>query len=258
MQLPSNLSVSQKKKISLLYKSDFLETSQHSEFKSTPIKDHSTINPLKVKKKIKTFSVTILKHGWFQETHVTKPILAQLCFQAPAYLAVNDLIAKAPTTKITLDNYHIYLFSNVDKEMQCPTIQNLCLQMGLSALTKPQLTNMKSLSTGRVLKPSSLQLCVQMNEPEKVFKSRVWNSVQSENSSSVSIWDYSDAEDTPTSSWSTLPNRPLPLDIGRFTCVILKEIQPGGLRWGWGGSIVLTLYQSHFIGVVVKKIGGWT
>ncbi|KAJ7004867.1 hypothetical protein NC653_009642 [Populus alba x Populus x berolinensis] len=39
--------------------------------------------------------------------------------------------------------------------MQCPTIQNLCLQMGLSALPKPQLTNMKSLSTGRVLKPSS-------------------------------------------------------------------------------------------------------
>ncbi|KAI9398459.1 hypothetical protein POPTR_003G185401v4 [Populus trichocarpa] len=91
--------------------------------------------------------------------------------------------------------------------MQCPKIQNLCLQMGLSALPKPQLTNMKSLSTGRVLKPSSLQLCVQMNEPEKVFKSRVWNSVQSENSSSVNIWDYSDAEDTPTSSWSTLPNR---------------------------------------------------
>jgi hypothetical protein len=65
---------------------------------------------------------------------------------------------------------------------------------------------MKSLSTGRVLKPSSLLLCVQMNEPEKVFKSRVWNSVESENSSSVNIWDYSDAEDTPTSYWSTLPN----------------------------------------------------
>ncbi|XP_011020560.1 PREDICTED: tubby-like protein 8 isoform X2 [Populus euphratica] len=142
--------------------------------------------------------------------------------------------------------------------MQCPTIQSLCRQMGLSALPKPQLTNMKSLSTGRVLKPSSLQLCVQMNEPEKVFKSRVWNSVQSENSSSVNIWDYSDAEDTHTSSWSAMPNRPLPLDIGRFTSVILKEILPGGLRWGWGGSIVLTLYQSHFIGVVVKKIGGWT
>jgi len=102
MQLPSNLSVSQKTKESLLYKSGFLEKSQHSEFKSTPIKDHSTINPLKVKKKIKTFSVTILKHGWFQETHVTKPILVQLCFQAPAYFAVNDLIAKAPTTTITL------------------------------------------------------------------------------------------------------------------------------------------------------------
>ncbi|KAH8512742.1 hypothetical protein H0E87_006151 [Populus deltoides] len=109
--------------------------------------------------------------------------------------------------------------------MQCPTIQNLCLQMGLSALSKPQLSNMKSLSTGRVLKPSSLLLGVQMNEPEKVFKSRVWNSVESENSSSVNIWDYSDAEDTPTSYW------PLPLDIGRFTCVIMKEILPGGLRW---------------------------
>ncbi|KAJ7004868.1 hypothetical protein NC653_009643 [Populus alba x Populus x berolinensis] len=78
MQLPSNLSVSQEKKISLLYKSDFLETSQHSEFKSTPIKDHSTINSLKVKKDQNSLCY---KHGWFQETRVTKPILVQLCFQ---------------------------------------------------------------------------------------------------------------------------------------------------------------------------------
>ncbi|PQQ17479.1 tubby-like protein 8 [Prunus yedoensis var. nudiflora] len=42
----------------------------------------------------------------------------------------------------------------------------------------------------------------------------------SENSSSLKIWDYSDSEAAPASSWSTLPNksllcRPLPMDVGR-------------------------------------------
>jgi hypothetical protein len=204
MQLPSNLSVSQKTKESLLYKSGFLETSQHSEFKSTPIKDHSTINPLKVKKKDQNFLCYYTK-AWLvsrDTCHQTNP-------RTTLFPSTSILCREWPHCKSTDNNDNIKtttVFSNVDKEMQCPTIQNLCLQMGLSALSKPQLSNMKSLSTGRVLKPSSLLLGVQMNEPEKVFKSRVWNSVESENSSSVNIWDYSDAEDTPTSYWSTLPN----------------------------------------------------
>jgi hypothetical protein len=117
-------------------------------------------------------------------------------------------------------------------------------------------------------------LCMQMNEPEKVFKSKIWDSAESEKSNSVNIWDYSDSEAAPASSWSALPNRsltffsfslhvcvlcsffffsflilihkfsnvglgfrallcrPLPLDIGRCTCVIMKEALPEGLDGG--------------------------
>ncbi|XP_020265803.1 tubby-like protein 4 isoform X2 [Asparagus officinalis] len=42
------------------------------------------------------------------------------------------------------------------------------------------------------------------------------------------MWDFSDSEAAPASSWSTLPNRsllcrPLPMDVGRCSCVIVKE-----------------------------------
>lgn len=74
--------------------------------------------------------------------------------------------------------------------------------------TPKRFTGMKSLSTnGRVLKPSSLQFCMQMNEPEKAFGSKIWDPAESETSSSLNIWDYSDSEAAPASSWSTLPNR---------------------------------------------------
>lgn len=77
----------------------------------------------------------------------------------------------------------------------------------------------------RNLKASSLELCMQMNDPLPL---------DSSNSKSLKIWDYSDSEAAPASSWSTLPNkslicRPLPLDIGRCTCVIVKEATPHGL-----------------------------
>ncbi|KAL4292168.1 tubby-like protein 8 [Arachis hypogaea] len=77
-----------------------------------------------------------------------------------------------------------------------------------------------SKSTDTILKPSSLQLCMQMNEPERAF-------------GSSNIWDYADSDAAPASSWSTLPNRslicrPLPIDIGRCTCLILKEPTPQG------------------------------
>lgn len=74
--------------------------------------------------------------------------------------------------------------------------------------TPKRFTAMKSVSTnGRVLKPSSLQFCMQMNEPEKVFGPKIWDPAESETSSSLNIWDYSDSEAAPASSWSTLPNR---------------------------------------------------
>jgi hypothetical protein len=185
-----------------------------------------------------------------------------------------DLLTKSFTdNKENIDN--TAKFGGVDKENAVPNNSKpLSTNGSLSVLPKPQLSNMKSLSTGRVLKPSSLQLCMQMNEPEKVFKSKIWDSAESEKSNSVNIWDYSDSEAAPASSWSALPNRsltffsfslhvcvlcsffffsflilihkfsnvglgfrallcrPLPLDIGRCTCVIMKEALPEGLDGG--------------------------
>lgn len=78
-----------------------------------------------------------------------------------------------------------------------------------SSVTSKQFGNLKSFSTGcRALKPSSLQFCMQINEPEKVFGgSKIWDPSESENSSSLKIWDYSDSEAAPASSWTTLPNK---------------------------------------------------
>ncbi|XP_062223909.1 tubby-like protein 4 isoform X2 [Phragmites australis] len=47
-------------------------------------------------------------------------------------------------------------------------------------------------------------------------------------SSSYEAWDLSGSESAPASSWAILPNRallcrPLPLDVGRCTCVIARE-----------------------------------
>lgn len=67
--------------------------------------------------------------------------------------------------------------------------------------------NEKSQLKARVLKPSSLQLCMQMNEPDSIFGSKIQDPIDSDNSNSLKIWDYSDSEAAPASSWSTLPNR---------------------------------------------------
>lgn len=73
-----------------------------------------------------------------------------------------------------------------------------------------EVTNFKSFSTGRTaLKQTSLQVCMQMNnEVDKgSFGMKTWNSVDSEHSSSLKVWEFSDSEAAPASSWSTLPNR---------------------------------------------------
>lgn len=78
---------------------------------------------------------------------------------------------------------------------------------GSSSLPK-HFSKSKSLSTDRILKPSSLQFCMQMNEAERGFGSKLWDPFESEKSStSLNIWDYSDSEAAPASSWSTLPNK---------------------------------------------------
>lgn len=113
--------------------------------------------------------------------------------------------------------------SNEDKENAEPNSSNNnsdkenLLADGSCSAAKPLKLNLnKSFSAGcggggGVLKPSSLQFCMQMNEPEKELfgGSKVWDppSVKSDNSSSLKIWDYSDSEAAPASSWSTLPNK---------------------------------------------------
>lgn len=78
-----------------------------------------------------------------------------------------------------------------------------------SLLKTKQTTHLKSLSTGcKALKPSSLQFCMQMNEPDKAFGGfKLWDPNESDSSSFLKIWDYSDSEASPASSWSTLPNK---------------------------------------------------
>lgn len=62
-------------------------------------------------------------------------------------------------------------------------------------------------SKARALKPSSLQFCMQMNEPDFLLGPKLQEPLDSDNSTSLKIWDYSDSEAAPASSWSTLPNR---------------------------------------------------
>ncbi|RDX67270.1 Tubby-like protein 8, partial [Mucuna pruriens] len=86
-------------------------------------------------------------------------------------------------------------------------------------------------SCGRVQVQVQAQAQAKGGRPERILKPR-WVETQS-----LNIWDYSDSEAAPASSWSTLPNkslicRPLPLDIGRCTCFILKEPTPHGLSGG--------------------------
>lgn len=141
-------------------------------------------------------------------------------------------------------------------------------------------TKCSSTTTRVPLKPSSLQLCMQLNESDSTFGSKLWSPISSEPFSSSHVWDYSDSEAAPASSWSTLPNRsvgahsfqfglfclcvglchvwiwcirtllcrPLSLDIGRCTCVIVKEALPQGLRGGALYSLytnVRTLKNPH-------------
>ncbi|KAI4355862.1 hypothetical protein L6164_004593 [Bauhinia variegata] len=124
-----------------------------------------------------------------------------------------------------------------------------------SADAPKQFSKSKSLSTDRILKPSSLEYCMQINEPEKAFRLKLLDPTESENSSSLNIWDYSDSEAAPASSWSTLPNkslicRPLPIDIGKCTCIIVKEATPEGLS----GGTMFSLYTYEGQGRQNRKL----
>jgi len=107
-------------------------------------------------------------------------------------------------------------------------------------------------STNRILKPSSLQFCMQINDP---------SSDSSHFSSSLKIWDHSDSEAAaPASSWSTLPNkslicRPLPIDIGRCTCVIVKEPTPQGPNlFSLYTYVCISIYSLPFYSILFYSI----
>ncbi|XP_023744168.1 tubby-like protein 8 [Lactuca sativa] len=113
----------------------------------------------------------------------------------------------------------------------------------------------KSRLKDRAWKPSSLQLCMQLNDPIPNFGSSFYEPIDSGKNNSGNIWDYSDSEAAPASSWSTLPNRsllcrPLPVDIGRCTCIIVKEKAVDGIN---GGS-VYTLYTNEGQGRQNRKL----
>ncbi|KAI3890267.1 hypothetical protein MKW92_017444 [Papaver armeniacum] len=115
------------------------------------------------------------------------------------------------------------------------------------------------------LKPTSLQLCMQYNEPDSSFGLKIWDPLELDNenpsntngnNSKANMWDFSDSEAAPASSWSTLPNRsllcrPLPQDIGRCTCVIVKETAP---LEGFSGGSFYSLYTNEGQGRQDRKL----
>ncbi|KAJ8553552.1 hypothetical protein K7X08_024230 [Anisodus acutangulus] len=105
------------------------------------------------------------------------------------------------------------------------------------------------------VKPTSLQLCIQKNEPDSKIGLKIWEHSDTGTPNSGNIWDYSDSEAAPASSWSTLPNRsllyrPLPIDIGRCTCVIVKEASPESQ----GGGTFYSLYTNEGQGRQNRKL----
>ncbi|XP_057791509.1 tubby-like protein 8 [Salvia miltiorrhiza] len=113
----------------------------------------------------------------------------------------------------------------------------------------------KSQMRENLLKPSSLELCIKKHEPDSNVGLRVWESLDSGRSNSANVWDYSDSESAPVSSWSTLPNRallcrPLPVDVGRCTCIIVKESSPDG----FDGGTLYTLYTNEGKGRQNRKL----
>ncbi|KAJ4758144.1 hypothetical protein LUZ62_068519 [Rhynchospora pubera] len=113
---------------------------------------------------------------------------------------------------------------------------------------KPQPCSPKTPLSRGPLKPSSLQMCMKLNEPDAGLK------LADPVPHSSDIWEFSDSESAPASSWSTLPNRallcrPLPLDVGRCTCIIAKEPVEGAR-----GVSVFSLYTDEGQGRQDRKL----
>ncbi|KAK6915173.1 Tubby, C-terminal [Dillenia turbinata] len=138
-----------------------------------------------------------------------------------------------------------------DKENAVPNINN-----SIGLIEKPVLdeTPTKMRVSNLNNNPSLLE---QRNESncDLSFGSKIWEPIESEKSNSANIWDYSESEAAPASSWSTVPNRallcrPLPLDIGRCACMIVKEALPQGLD----GGTLYSLYTNEGQGRQDRKL----
>ncbi|CAD6247854.1 unnamed protein product [Miscanthus lutarioriparius] len=112
------------------------------------------------------------------------------------------------------------------------------------------------------LKPSSLQLRMKdeaakaaaQAPPAFVVGPRGRELLLPPPSSNYEAWDLSDSESAPASSWATLPNRallcrPLPQDVGRCTCVIVREAASGAR-----GVALYSLYTNEGQGRQDRKL----
>ncbi|KAK9707063.1 hypothetical protein RND81_07G170300 [Saponaria officinalis] len=172
----------------------------------------------------------------FSEKQIT-PLGAHLCINETNFNLKDN---KIPTKSMKVSSFGDDKENNVPKqgELGCGKVRN-CKK---DRILKPTSSSSSS---------SSLQFCIQMNEPESSFGLgfRVWDAgEETESGKSVNVWDFSDAEAAPVSSWSTLPNRALlcrtlPIDVGKCSCIIQKEAAPHSLG---GGSIYsLFTHEGH-------------
>lgn len=120
-----------------------------------------------------------------------------------------------------------------NKENAAPEKSNLCDKENVLPFDwTSKVKNNEFSSAPRIgadVKDSSLQLCIQKHEPDSKIGLKIWEHADTETPNSANIWDYSDSEAAPASSWSTLPNRSisafdLELKISSLLMSIIDDI----------------------------------
>ncbi|GJY59878.1 hypothetical protein Tco_0459770 [Tanacetum coccineum] len=106
----------------------------------------------------------------------------------PLAFSFHDKYKQGPMLSVVLLQAQAHLLRNLSREAE-----NQMILMGLA----------QSCVKDRVRKSSSLQLCMQLNDLSPNFGCEP---VDSSKNDSGNIWDYSDNEAAPASSWSALSN----------------------------------------------------
>lgn len=137
------------------------------------------------------------------------------------------------------DGHNIAKVSN-DKENSEPnemkkTSDNVAdkenVNVDSNILLSKQTPTAKSRLKDKGWKPSSLQFCMQLNDPNSNFGSNFYEPLDSSKNNSGNIWDFSDSESAPASSWSTIPNRYIlllrfisiePMSLSLIPCKIMN------------------------------------